>query len=284
LNVILKRGAKAGEAILEQDIVDVNGMDFPAVAIGATDRVICLFREGWRFGLLFDFNPDEQFDRSSMRAALGTLYRTMRYRRLYDALKDEPTFKRLVAAGWFPFAEIITSEFNELLGSCEAGFDLTEDEEKIIASFEKQRLEKVFERWMLKPHFAGKEGLLRAAISAFLAGEPIASIKIVLTEIEGILADAYKAAHGKRAKLKTLLAFAVQSAAEKTGAPDTLLFPSAFADYLKDYTFADFERDGPAPKAGSRHAVGHGAADSQSYTMARALQAILTLDQLAFYT
>ncbi|MDP1948909.1 MAG: hypothetical protein Q8L77_15565 [Nitrospirota bacterium] len=36
--------------------------------------------------------------------------------------------------------------------------------------------------------------------------------------------------------------------------------------------------------AGSRRAVGHGAAPRESYTMPRALQAILTLDQLDFYT
>jgi len=39
-----------------------------------------------------------------------------------------------------------------------------------------------------------------------------------------------------------------------------------------------------AGTAGSRHAVGHGAAAQESYTMPRALLAILTLDQLAFYT
>jgi hypothetical protein len=284
LNMLLKRAANAGEPIFEGDIVDITGMDFPLVEIGATDRVICLFREGWRFGLYFDFNPDERFDRKSMCSALGALHRTMRYRRLYDALANEPLFKRLVEAGWFPFAEIITSEFTNLLGSCEAGFDLAEDEEKIIASFDEARLERIFSRWMLKPHFAGKEELLRTAISAFLAKQPVATIKVLLTEIEGILAEAYKAVHGRRAKLKTLLSFAVQSAAEKTGAPDTLLFPTVFAKYLESYTFAPFDPDGPQPKAGSRHAVGHGAADTQSYTMARALQVILTLDQLAFYT
>jgi hypothetical protein len=284
LNIILKRDAKAGQAIFETDIVDVTGMDFPAVEIGETDRVICLFREGWRFGLLFDFNPDGAFDRAAMRGALGMLYRTMRYRHLYDALTEKPVFKRLVAAGWFPFAEIITSEFNDLLDECEAGFELDKPETKLIETFDRARLDAVFTRWMFKPHFAKKEALLRVAIDAFLARQPITTIKIILTEIEGVLAEAYKAVHHKRPKLKTLLAFAVQSAKEKTGAPDTLMFPEAFAEYLQMQTFADFDPEGPIPEAGSRHAVGHGAADSESYTMARALQAILTLDQLAFYT
>jgi hypothetical protein len=284
LNILLKRGARAGEAIFENDIADVTGMDFPLVEIGQTDRIICLFREGWRFALFFDFNPDDNFDREWMRRTLARLHRTMHYRHIYDALSDEPTFKKLIAAGWFPFAEILGSEFTEFVTTCEAGFELSEPEDKLISSFDEERLTRIFNRWMLKPHLAGKEQILRAAISAFLAREPIAAIKIVLTEIEGILAEAYKAIHNRRAKLKTLLAFAVQSAEEKSGAPDTLLFPSAFAEYLRNHTFADFDPSGPAPKAGSRHAVGHGAADTHSYTMSRALQAILTLDQLALYT
>jgi hypothetical protein len=137
---------------------------------------------------------------------------------------------------------------------------------------------------MTKPHFAEKQEILNAAIGAFMAKQPIPGIKIILTEIEGVLAEAYKAVHNKSAKLPKLLAFAVKSAEEKSGALDTLLFPTAFAEYLQAYTFAGFNPNGPVPQASSRHAVGHGAADAKSYTMARALQAILTLDQLAFYT
>jgi hypothetical protein len=60
--------------------------------------------------------------------------------------------------------------------------------------------------------------------------------------------------------------------------------PAAFARYLAAYTFANFDPTGPLGTAGSRHAIGHGAEDAGSYTQARALQALLTLDQIAFYT
>ena len=30
-------------------------MSFPLVNIGRKDRIVCIFREGWRFGLFFDF-------------------------------------------------------------------------------------------------------------------------------------------------------------------------------------------------------------------------------------
>jgi hypothetical protein len=70
----------------------------------------------------------------------------------------------------------------------------------------------------------------------------------------------------------------------ESGAVGHILFPTAFAHYLKSHTFANFDPVDNRGSAGSRHAVGHGAAAAETYTMIRALQALLTLDQLAFYT
>jgi len=66
------------------------------------------------------------------------------------------------------------------------------------------------------------------------------------------------------------------------GGKDTLFFPTEFAHYLKHYTYADFDADSNQQSAG-RHAVGHGRAKAEHYTQSRALQALLTLDQFAFY-
>jgi hypothetical protein len=142
----------------------------------------------------------------------------------------------------------------------------------------------MFTRWMARPHFAGKEFVLRAGQKAFAAGDAVSVLEIALTEIEGILGEAYRKIHGRGAKIKTLLEFAVASAEAKAGRPDTLLLAEAFADYLKAYTFVDFDPVANTGHAGSRHAVGRGAAAAESYTMVRALQSLLTLDQLAFYT
>jgi hypothetical protein len=62
LRVAIKRSIGAGTAVLENDIADVTGMSFPGVSVGVQDKVVCLFREGWSFGLAFDFNPDGNFD------------------------------------------------------------------------------------------------------------------------------------------------------------------------------------------------------------------------------
>ena len=74
----------------------------------------------------------------------------------------------------------------------------------------------------------------------------------------------------------------IEQAEKRAGGKDTLFFPVEVGKYLKDYTFGDFKA-GDLGTAGSRHAVSHGAVASDQYTMTRALQALLTLDQMAFY-
>ena len=167
---------------------------------------------------------------------------------------------------------------------CEAGFDVGDVEDEILTSFDSVRMQRILQRWLAKPHFAKKEYLLKAAIAAFENKEPVAVIKILLTEIEGVLNDAHRDANGgKGARLNGLLAFAEASVERKAGT-NTLMFPKAFSRYLREHTFASFDPSGQTGTASSRHAVGHGAASQVSYTIQRALQAILTLDQLAFYT
>ncbi|WP_211226291.1 hypothetical protein [Solimonas flava] len=278
------RDMAAGSVVFESDIADVIGMSFPLVKIEKSDQVVCIFRQDWRFGMYFDFNPKRDLSLEEMSKTLGALYRELRYRHLYEALANKGVVERLTAAGWFPFVEIIGSGFKGLADSCAAGFDLVDEEAKLVAKFDAARIERMYERWVAKPHFGSRANILRAAVDAYLRNEPVPVLKIVLTEIEGILQEAYTVKHGTTTKLAGLLKFATESAEERAGAPDTLFFPHAFANYLSDYTFAKFDPLGPPGLAGSRHAVGHGAARADSYTVTRALQALLTMDQLAFYT
>lgn len=280
----VKRAMKAGTVVFQNDIADVTAMSFPCVNFGAEDKVLCLFRQDWRFGFAFDTNPNGKLDLEAFNKTLGALYRQMRYKHLYEALGEASTFERLLGAGWFPFVEIIGSEFKDILNHCEARFDMAEIEDKVLAGFNAERMNRILERWQAKPHFGAKAALMSAAIDAFNNNEPIAVIKILLTEIEGVLNEAHRAVHGQGAKIRTLLDFAAASAEKKAGSSDTLLFPEAFGRYLRGYTFSNFNPSTQTGAASSRHAVGHGAAPQESYTMTRALQTILTLDQLAFYT
>lgn len=282
--ILAKRVVSAGSLLYESDIADVIELRFPAINIGPQDKVLYLFRQDWRFGLFFDFNPAGDLSIDEFAKGLGTLYRRLKFRHLYDMLDDNAVFAQLMSAGWFPFAEIVGNEFKPFASACGAGFSLDDAEAEVLRSFDEARLARLLKRWIAKPHFRPKEPILRAAIDAYRTQNWVAVLKIVLTEIEGILAEAYTAATGKRAKLNCLLDFAIKAAERKAGAPDTLLFPAAFAKYLKEYTYASFDPQLRVGAAGSRHAVGHGAAAAETYTQARALQALLVLDQFAFYT
>ena len=166
----LKRAVAARSVIFESDIADVTRMTFPCVTIGDEDKVLCLFREGWSFGLAFDFNPDGKLDLDWFSTVLGTLHRTLRYRHLYQAVGDPAIFDPLLAAGGFPFVEIITGEFRDLARHAEAGFDVGEIEPKIVAAFDAARLGHLLERWIEKPHFGARAALLKPRRPAACAG------------------------------------------------------------------------------------------------------------------
>lgn len=273
----------AGTPLFESDVADVTGMWFPRVEIGPEDRIFCLFREGWRFGLYFDFNADGDLAIEEAKRVLGTLLRRMRYADMYDALAHEPTFHGLVSAGWFPFLEFVSAEFRTLLAAQESSFGLEDMEAELISKFDEVRIDRIFTRWMERPHLKAKEVILAAAMRAFKAKDPVSVIKNVLSEIEGVMSEAYFVATGERThRIPKLVDFMISAAEKRAGGKDTLFFPVDFGRYLKDYIYAGFS-PGDVRSAGSRHAVGHGAVAGEEYTMARALQAILTLDQLAFY-
>ncbi|CDO34889.1 conserved hypothetical protein [Novosphingobium sp. KN65.2] len=277
---------KAGTVLFENDTVDITGIWFPHVDVGPADRILCIIREGWRFGLFFDFNRGEGNELSidDARRSLGRMVRKMRYADLYAALAHEPTFSAIVSVGWFPFLELMKGEFRGLLDAQEAGFELDDAEGALIEKFDAERLGRMFDRWMERPHLKSREAILRPAISGFNAKEPVAVIKIILSEIEGVMSDVYFEANGVRShRIPKLLEFMISLAEQRARGNDTLFFPVEFGKYLKDYTYAGFH-PGDIGSAGSRHAVSHGAVASELYTMPRALQALLTLDQLAFYT
>ena len=118
------------------------------------------------------------------------------------------------------------------------------------------------------------------------AGDKLAVLvraEIILTEIEGVLQDAHIGEQGLGASANELLTYAVNKGIEKAGDQHSLLFPVQFLRYMRDYTYAQFDPKKPQAHVMSRHSVGHGGAAPTAYTIERALQAILTLDQLNFY-
>lgn len=146
MQAMLNRSVQGGAVIFERDISDVVGLWFPKVGITEEDRILCLFRTKWSFGLFFDFDRDQPLDIEAAKRDLGTLHRRLYYRHLYEMVENELSMQRLAKSGWFPFAEIIRHEFAEIANHSNAEFDLAELEEKILAAFDDARIEKIFRR------------------------------------------------------------------------------------------------------------------------------------------
>lgn len=275
-----KRAFEAGMPVFENDLIDTGAMRFPCVELDETDQVIVFFRVGWRYGLYFDLT--RELDVPLMEKTLGRLSRTLNFYDKYAALSDPAYFEALISAGWFPFLEMPSDEFASIYGSLKSGNDIEVCGKAILGNFKSERVHGIAERWKSNPHFAKREIILRSGIEAFLRDDPVAAIKTLLSEIEGILQDAHIAAHSTNAKTGGLIQFAVDAGTKKVDDDESLFFPKEFQRYLAENTYGSFDPVAGGVKA-SRHGVGHGAAAAETYTQVRALQVILTLDQIFFY-
>ena len=283
VEILAKRDIKAGEAIYGNDIGDIRRIKYQNLVYSTTDKVFVCFKVGWKFGLFFDLADDRELDVDGMERDMGSLYKRLKYQALYEALANEAVVDRMTKAGWFPFIEVIGGDFDPLLKAYQMEFDIDNKEKTLIKKFNPERVSRIAERWWRNPILARHKVVLQAGLDAFSRGDYVSCIKNIMTEIEGVLVDVHLAEKGSIAKTKELLTHAVDKAIKKTSGETSLFFPSDFLEYLLKVAYADFDPNAPKEAGASRHTVGHGRADGELYTPARALQVILTLDQIAFY-
>lgn len=123
---------------------------------------------------------------------------------------------------------------------------------------------------------------------AFLENEiggSINCIKNLLTETEGILRLMYFRDTGKGYKVTTdeLLKYIIGKSEEKAASDGSLLLTNEFYNYLRTVRYDNFNVETGEIDL-SRHTSAHGIAKPETYTKARALQFILILDQIHFYS
>lgn len=282
-NIIMKKQIQPGMVVFEKEIADILDVHFPLLEFKQDDKVICLFREGWRFGLYFDLNPDGDFSVDDMNKSLGVLHRIVKYKNIYDSMFDSETLSFLIARGWFPFAELINNGFDVLQYREKNDEVFNKSANHLVSLFDKDRVNSIHSRWKSKVYLSEKMPILDAAFSSFYNGNYIATIKIILTEIEGVLQPFYIKANLKKGNSSALTGFVKDAAIRKLQSKNTLLFSEEFLIYLKQNTYCSFDLMTGTASANSRHSVGHGAAAAKTYTKEKAIQAILTFDQIVFY-
>jgi hypothetical protein len=278
-----KRDVAKGEAVYQNGIADIRRLRMPWLTLKPDDGVLYCFKVGWKFALFFDLDPGRELDVDAMERSLGRLYRRLLFQGLYEALESEEGFGKLIVQGWFPFIETIGGEFEKLLKAYKNDFNVEDETRSLIQRFDAKRIDAIGDRWWRGSLLARHRVILEPALDAFKRGDAVSCLKIILTEIEGVLQDAHIGEQGHGASAKELLTYAVNKGIEKAGDHHSLLFPVQFLRYMRDYTYAQFDPKKPQAHVMSRYSVGHGGAAPAAYTMERALQAILTLDQLNFY-
>ena len=300
-----KRTLKENELISDNDIADIIELRFPGIDIQESDKVICCLKVGWKFGLYFNFmrNPhlvqkeigSSEFEEVEleisnivkMQTQLGKLYRYLAFQYVYQSLESEPLLEKMVADGWFPFVEILGNEYKALFETYQNDkFTYVDKVRKLIESFNETRLKRITDKWWDNLYFLEKRELLQVGLNAFLGGtksDYISCVKNLYPEIEGILRSLYRADHKKGTyKTQKLLEHLLEVGRRNVADEHSLLLPNEFLKYFASSFFKDFD---PATVTDdlSRHSVAHGAASEEGYSAEKALQALLTLDQIYFY-
>ena len=286
------KNLKVGTPIRHSEIADICELSFPGINIQDSDSVVCCLKVGWKFLLYFDSRgrSGQKLDVALMFAMLADLYRYLSFQEVYDTLESETHFKEMVDDGWFPFAEILGMDYEKLAAAYKDGKPASDHEVRILLDkFDESRIKGMTGKWWEKPLFQKKQESLQAGIDAFLRGTKggyINCLKNLYSEIEGIMHALYfeDSGAGTRSTQK-LIDRLIEVGRRTVDDDDSLLFPQYFLEYLTRSIFKEFDlaNSGASTTELSRHSASHGVAEEEAYTRDKALQALLTLDQIYFY-
>jgi hypothetical protein len=288
IKILAKRDVKAGEPIRYNDIADIAELRFAGIGIKENDSIIFCFKKGWKFGLFFDFNPADRksiIDIKCLSHDLGSYYRYLTFQELYSVLENKPLFEPMFADGWFPFIQLLGGDFEELAKCYEHKLDFPSNVDSFLGRFDKDRVRTFVDRWWRNQLFEHKRGILEAGIDAYLSGTQagyINCVKTLYSEIEGIIRMRYVAEKGEDPNFAQLMEYVKEKAQGKFGLRKSLGFSEEFYRYLKEIVFRDFDLTTGQVDL-SRHSVSHGVAEQIKYTRTKAIQAVLTIDQMYFY-
>jgi hypothetical protein len=291
IEVLSKKDVKKDELIYENDIADIRRLRFQGIEIKNTDNIIFCFKYGWKFGLFFDLtyqnklNP--KLDLNKLYFNLGTYYKKLAFQYLYKVFENNNNYKKIRQDGWFPYIELIGSDYKELINAYINKYDFTEKTNKIIAKFNGERIKKISEKWWKNSIYNEKKKIINAGINNFLKNDDegfISAIKILYPEIEGILATLFANETKMYSnKSEILLIFLKNKGLSRTNDIQSMLFPEFFSNFLQEYLFPKFDFIKDKKITLSKHTGSHGVVRSEEYTKIRALQAILILDQIYFF-
>lgn len=273
----------------KKDVIDIIKINFPEINIVDTDKIIYCVKIGWKFGLFFDLDRhNELLSIEDMKKIIGSLHRYLSFQFVYETFESqsESLYQNIFEDGWFPFVEII-NQYKIIIEAYKDRFDFNNKINSVIEIFNQEKITEVTDKWWTNSFFNEKKLLINAGIDAFLQNNHAGFInceKTLSSELEGILRKVFydNTLKGNRVKINELLEHIKSMGVLKFGSEYSLLLPTPFFNYLNEIIFKNFDLEAGSLDL-SRHTAAHGLADSDSYTKARALQLILTLDQLYYF-
>ena len=289
VEILAKRDLQAGEGIGLSDMADVRKMAFPDTTIEPDDNIVYCFKCGWKFGLYYNFRQTDGaagMGIEALQLTLGSCYKYLTFQEEYSIVEQEDLFSEMVRDGWFPFIQLLGPDFRHLseIYSAGAGQQRADGLTDFLSRFDDKRIRKVTDRWWKNSLFQDHREIIDAGIVAYEHGSPagdIACIKTLHSEIDGILRRTYVIETKSTGGFDKCVRLVRRKAEGRFSQPGSLGFPDEFAAYMNDVFLAKFDLLAD-DQTFSRHSALHGVAKPEDYTRARALQAILLLDQLYF--
>jgi hypothetical protein len=278
--VRVARSLQAGEAVLEDDIVDIETLRFEGVEVPPEAAVVCILSSAWRKGLFFDFAPlglNRPARAYELEKVLGSYFAYLTNQSVFKL--DESQWELLLRQKWFPFVSLPKCILRNVISTVRAGGDV-DTQLKSIVDAVRLMAPKMRERWvgaaLLRPHLP----FLEHALDSFLKEDYLSATGILYVRIEGILRSMHEASgSSSSAGPRCLTETAVGSWAGLVHEYSWLL-PHKFKRYLDEVYFAHFESGQPVPM--SRHSVGHGVAAAEDFNQKYACIGLLIVDQLRF--
>ena len=288
LRVRPKVPIKAHHFVFQDQILDIEEVRFRdsifEVDIRDEDKIVWFFRLDWSFGLYFDFSG--KLTIAELWKTLGDCYRAMYFHTIYSFFADPANPTRLMDRGWFPFIQFSTEEFRQLRHGVENPPQLPIVEEFILGAFTEERIDRIANAWWANEAYREKKEIILAGLSAYKDGSDaqiINCIKNLISEMEGIVRLHFDRNVGGQMTTARLIEYVSNRGKASFPSSGSLAFPELFHKYLETFIFRAFSLDDRSNLSLSRHSVTHGVATADLYTRVRALQVVLSLDQIHHY-
>jgi hypothetical protein len=273
---------KAGTVIYKNQILDITKVRFEdAIAyfdyeIG--DKIIYIFRNGFNFGLYCNFTKIDSID--VVGEEIARIQRYVEYHNVYETVTNTNLYSKMIKDGWFPFIALIRYGKYEQINE----YYKTKNPDSINSLkdfFNKEVLDNLVKRWLIFSIVKGKKEFIETSIDNYNMHNRkgyIASITILITQIEGLLRLKYS--YLKKKSIQNLLHEIEKESTNKRLFNDSIVLPGHFIEYLNKSIYGNFD---DTNIKNTRHTVAHGVSKTNQYTWKRALQIILTFDQLICY-